>query len=65
MNAISPGLARSRGTHWLFDGDTFAQFAFVPATKRPEVPDNLRGTLAFRVSDDAAFLTGQTLTIDG
>ncbi len=35
------------------------------AIKRVEVPEDLVGTLAFLVSDDAAFVTGQTFYADG
>ena len=35
------------------------------AIKRPEVPADLVGTVPFLTSDDAAFLTGQTLNVDG
>jgi NAD(P)-dependent dehydrogenase (short-subunit alcohol dehydrogenase family) len=30
-----------------------------------QVPGDLAGTLAFLVSDDAAFITGQTFYVDG
>ena len=35
------------------------------AIKRLEVPEDLVGTLAFLTSDDAAFITGQTICVDG
>ena len=35
------------------------------AIKRVELPDDLTGTVSFLASDDAAFLTGQTLFVDG
>jgi NAD(P)-dependent dehydrogenase (short-subunit alcohol dehydrogenase family) len=63
VNAISPGLTRSPGTVSLF-GRTDS-FALVQAIKRPQVPEDLVGTLSFLVSDDAAFITGQTITVDG
>jgi len=33
--------------------------------KRGEVPDDLVGAISFLTSDDAAFMTGQTLNVDG
>lgn len=63
VNAISPGLTRSPGTISLF-GETDA-FATAQAIKRPQVVEDLVGTLSFLVSDDAAFITGQTITVDG
>ena len=35
------------------------------AIKRVEVPDDLVGAVSFLTSDDAAFITGQTLNVDG
>ena len=35
------------------------------AIKRCQLPDDLTGTLAYLVSDDAAFVTGQTFYADG
>lgn len=64
VNAISPGLTKTPGTTELFGGGTGAM-AEAQAIKRPEVPEDLVGTLAFLASDDAAFITGQTITVDG
>src|SRR5947207_13579128 len=33
--------------------------------KRPEEPRDLVGTVVFLASDDAAFITGQTITVNG
>ena len=30
-----------------------------------DMPDDLVGTVSFLTSDDAAFITGQTLNVDG
>jgi NAD(P)-dependent dehydrogenase (short-subunit alcohol dehydrogenase family) len=35
------------------------------AIQRDETPEDLVGTVSFLASDDAAFLTGQTLVVDG
>ena len=43
----------------------FAVAATMQAIKRPEVPDDLIGTVSYLTSDDAAFITGQTLNVDG
>jgi NAD(P)-dependent dehydrogenase (short-subunit alcohol dehydrogenase family) len=64
VNAISPGLTKTPGTTELF-GDGTGAMAQAQAIKRPEVPEDLVGTLAFLASDDAAFITGQTITVDG
>ena len=39
--------------------------AGLQAIKRIEVPEDLVGALSFLTSDDAAFMTGQTLNVDG
>ena len=35
------------------------------AVKRRGTPDDIARTLAFLASDDAGFITGQTLNVDG
>jgi NAD(P)-dependent dehydrogenase (short-subunit alcohol dehydrogenase family) len=72
VNAISPGLTRSPGTlartprpGMASMEDEYAFAATMQAIKRPEVPADLVGTLSFLTSDDAAFITGQTLNVDG
>jgi NAD(P)-dependent dehydrogenase (short-subunit alcohol dehydrogenase family) len=67
VNAIAPSLTRTPGT--MVAGHTdparFAMVASLQAIKRNEEPDDLVGTLSFLTSDDAAFVTGQTLYVDG
>jgi NAD(P)-dependent dehydrogenase (short-subunit alcohol dehydrogenase family) len=45
--------------------DEYAQAASMQAIKRAEVPADLVGTVSFLTSDDAAFITGQTINVDG
>ena len=45
--------------------DEFVANATLQAIKRPEVPDDLVGTVSYLTSDDAAFITGQTSNVDG
>jgi NAD(P)-dependent dehydrogenase (short-subunit alcohol dehydrogenase family) len=45
--------------------DEFEAVAGLQAIKRVEVPDDPVGALSFLTSDDAAFMTGQTLNVDG
>jgi NAD(P)-dependent dehydrogenase (short-subunit alcohol dehydrogenase family) len=72
VNAIAPGLTRSPGTiarkprpGFANMDEEFAAVATMQAIKRPEVPDDLVGAVSFLTSDDAAFMTGQTLNVDG
>src|SRR5512146_3456239 len=72
VNAIAPGLTRSPGTviraprpGFKSMDDEFNAVAQMQAIKRVEVPEDLVGALSFLTSDDAAFMTGQTLNVDG
>ncbi len=72
VNAIAPGLTRSPGTlvrkprpAFATMDEEFHAVASLQAIKRPEVPDDLVGAVSFLTSDDAAFMTGQTLNVDG
>ena len=66
VNCVAPGLTRTPGTEEIFtDGKAFEDFAQAQAIKRSELPSDLVGAVSFLASDDAAFLTGQTLIVDG
>jgi NAD(P)-dependent dehydrogenase (short-subunit alcohol dehydrogenase family) len=56
--------AKSLGNAGLGGGEIPDQRG-LQAIKRVEVPDDLVGALSFLTSDDAAFMTGQTLNVDG
>jgi NAD(P)-dependent dehydrogenase (short-subunit alcohol dehydrogenase family) len=67
VNSVAPSLVRSKGTS---EGphDDLGLFEFVAqgqAIKRTEEPADLVGAISFLTSDDAAFVTGQTLCVDG
>jgi NAD(P)-dependent dehydrogenase (short-subunit alcohol dehydrogenase family) len=67
VNGIAPSLVRSKGT---IEGphEELGLFEFVAqgqAIKRTEQPEDLVGACSFLASDDAAFITGQTLCVDG
>jgi NAD(P)-dependent dehydrogenase (short-subunit alcohol dehydrogenase family) len=72
VNAIAPGLTRSPGTlsraprpQFKTMQEEFESVAQMQAIKRVEVPDDLAGAVSFLTSDDSAFITGQTLNVDG
>jgi NAD(P)-dependent dehydrogenase (short-subunit alcohol dehydrogenase family) len=72
VNAIAPGLTRTPGTvvraprpGFKTMEDEYAAVAAMQAIKRPELPEDLVGAVSFLTSDDAAFITGQTLNVDG
>lgn len=66
-NAIAPSLVRTQGT--LAGPQTeLGWFQFtrdLQAIKRTEEPADLVGAVSFFASDDSAFITGQTLPVDG
>ena len=45
--------------------EEFVAVAGLQAIKRVEVPDDLVGAPSFLTSDEVAFMTGQTLNVDG
>ncbi len=73
VNAIQPGLTKTPGATarppragFATMDDEFADVANrFQAIKRVEEPDDLVGAVSFLTSDDAAFITGQTLNVDG
>lgn len=72
VNAIAPSLTRSPGTlaqtPRLGANSMEAEFEALAkrqAIQRPEVPADLVGALSFLTSDDAAYITAQTLHVDG
>jgi NAD(P)-dependent dehydrogenase (short-subunit alcohol dehydrogenase family) len=65
VNTIAPGLVKTATTDGGPQHQWFEALAQQQAIKRTEVPEDLVGPLAFLASDDAAFVTGQTLLVDG
>lgn len=64
VNAVGPSLVRTATT----EAGPAVFFDVVPqlqAIKRVQVPEDLTGIVSFLVSDDAAFITGQTFWVDG
>lgn len=66
VNAIAPSLVRTATSE---ASPLAAMFDALPemlqSIKRTQVPDDLTGAALFLASDDAAFMTGQTLAVDG
>lgn len=65
VNAIAPSLVRNPTTEASELSGMYDVIAQQQAIHRTQVPADLAGTLAFLVSEDAAFITGQTITVDG
>jgi NAD(P)-dependent dehydrogenase (short-subunit alcohol dehydrogenase family) len=72
VNAIQPGLTKTPGAMgrppragFATMDDEFSYVAQMQAIKTVETTDDLIGAASFLTSDDAAFITGQTLNVDG
>jgi len=64
VNAISPGLTQTERTSTVPDAIWDMQVA-MQSVKRRETPEDLVGAAVFLASDEAAFITGQTLSVCG
>jgi NAD(P)-dependent dehydrogenase (short-subunit alcohol dehydrogenase family) len=67
VNAVAPGLILSDTVQANPDITGFQQAAVMQARslKRDAFPDDVEGTVVFLASDDSAFMSGQTLIVDG
>jgi len=67
VNSLAPGFTLSEGV--LRNTEFVSKFRDgvrgTRAIPRDEHPDDLVGAVSFLASDDAAFITGQTLVVDG
>jgi NAD(P)-dependent dehydrogenase (short-subunit alcohol dehydrogenase family) len=65
VNTIAPGLTVTRGSRQHFTDEHFDALARHTALGRPEQAADLVGTFVYLASDDSAFVTGQTIVVDG
>jgi 3-oxoacyl-[acyl-carrier protein] reductase len=64
VNGIAPAVVKTKFAAALYEGREEAAAAAYPL-KRLGVPEDIGGTAAFLLSDAAAWITGQTLVVDG
>jgi len=65
VNVVAPGLTRTATMEASTADAVFQMTANMQVIKRTQEPEDLVGLVSFLVSDDAAFMTGQTLMVDG
>lgn len=65
VNSITPGLTATPALVKAVTPEILRQIKENGALKRKQKADDLVGAMVFLASDDAAFITGQTINIDG
>jgi NAD(P)-dependent dehydrogenase (short-subunit alcohol dehydrogenase family) len=64
VNAVAPAVVKTRFATALYEGREDEVSAAYPL-KRLGVPEDIAGAVAFLLSDQASWITGQTLVLDG
>jgi NAD(P)-dependent dehydrogenase (short-subunit alcohol dehydrogenase family) len=64
VNAIAPGLIRVEATESV-PGERYDLYRDNRALDHDQTPEDMVGAVAFLLSDDARYVTGQTLVVDG
>jgi len=64
VNAVAPAVVKTRFAEALYADDEQAAAAQYPL-RRLGAPEDVSAAVAFLASDDAAWITGQTLVVDG
>jgi NAD(P)-dependent dehydrogenase (short-subunit alcohol dehydrogenase family) len=64
VNAVAPAVVKTRFASMLYEGREEELSEAYPL-KRLGVPDDIGSVVSFLLSDDSAWMTGQTLVIDG
>jgi NAD(P)-dependent dehydrogenase (short-subunit alcohol dehydrogenase family) len=65
VNAINPGIILTPMADDVLSPELSAQLAAHTALGRNGTPEDVSGTVAWLLSEDSAFVTGQEITIDG
>jgi pyridoxal 4-dehydrogenase len=65
VNAVSPGLTASEGVLSSPHADAFDFVGALQAVKRRAVPDDIAPAVVFLASEEASWITGSTVNVDG
>ena len=65
VNVVSPGLTDTPGTRNVFGLEAVQARAATRAVPRTQVAEDVVGAITFLASDDAGFVTGQLINVDG
>ena len=64
VNAVAPGLTEGPSAEQI-PAERHDLYAANRAISRPQQPSDMTGAVTFLLSDDAAYITGQTIVVDG
>jgi 3-oxoacyl-[acyl-carrier protein] reductase len=64
VNAVAPAVVKTKFATALYEGREDEVAATYPL-KRLGVPDDIASVVAFLLSDESAWFTGQTMVVDG
>jgi meso-butanediol dehydrogenase / (S,S)-butanediol dehydrogenase / diacetyl reductase len=67
INAVAPGVIRTPMTEARIEGDAWYRRIMIDTTPVPRIgtPEDVAGTIAFLCSDDARFIAGEVIRVDG